>query len=243
LKPPAGSAPIPAQMKYDEKKVLAMLPAHVREQFLALDPAERRFILTASPAEREAYQEMPPEEQTRFALLPAALRGTYLKLDYPARQHARGLKEQDLPAFLSLSPEERAKRVSQSPEASAGRKRTARLAGDAARLAREVIDALSPWADSDPGLGETAGSKAFNCLHAGGDEKTARAEAMLAVLILPGPARALEAELGAQLGETALMRARLVLPEKVAALAREVQNREELISRLVESLQATGGKR
>jgi hypothetical protein len=242
MKAAAGSPAVPRQMKYEEQKVLASLPAAVREQFLALDPAERRFILTASEAEREAYQEMAPDEQTLFATLPPSLRGAWLSLTAAERLFARAAPPEELHGLLALRPDERRARLAASPSAVEGRERTSRLASVAARLAHEVIDGLSAWADGAPSTVEAAGAAAFNALHSGASTEEARGAAMRAVLALPQAARRLEDALGAQLGQTTVQRARPLLPQLVAEATVDADSGAEVAHRLVEVLGAWAGR-
>ena len=238
----APSTVIPRQMKYEEGRVLAGLPTGVRQQFLALDPLERRFILTATVAERWAYAQMAPDEQTRFARLPAPLRATYLKLSSAERVFARAVDEDALHSFLSLRPEERQAQLAQSPSAAASRDRTARLAAQASRLAHDVISRLSPWADDEPALIEAAGAAAFNALFSGEEESSARAAAMRAVLAQPRCVANLEAELSRQVGHATVCRARPVMPELLAAVGGEAQGRREVALQLTELLGRWAGR-
>ncbi len=237
----APSPVIPRQMKYEEGRVLAGLPTGVRAQFLALDPAERRFILTASVAEREAYAQMPPEEQTRFARLPAPLRTTFLKLSTQERAFADAVDEDALHSFLALRPEERQAQVASTPSATASRARTTRLAAQASRLAHEIIAALSPWADDAPGLVEAAGAAAFNALFSGEDEASARAAGLRAVMAEPRTVANMEAELARQVGHATVCRARPVMPELLSAVSRDASCRREVALQLTELLGAWAG--
>lgn len=228
---------------YDEQLLLKQLPPEDRKAFLALDPAERRFLLTASDGERQFYASLPPQEQTRFSRLPPELRAEYVRLTPSEKRLMRGVDAKEMQRYLTMKPGERQSFAASSPVAQQQRRQTQETATRAGLVARETIALLGKWAVDKPQLAEKASTLAHNLFHAGKSEAVVRAEILSALLtskeILPRVSK----ELAARMDPEKLNRAQPLLAGLIATRVKpELTSLEAIFQALKDAIEDTAAK-
>lgn len=242
---------------YDEVSILAALPPDVRAAYLALDPRERRFLITANDADRAFYAQLPITARSAFACLDAKLRGEYQLLSVADREAAKAMSGAELGRFLNSGGSDRSafqragaaealapagqvgapvdSAAPNSPAAvAAGTDTPAGLAG---AIARELKEVLGGWAQNAPTAIERSCAQAYNLLLQGVDGATARTRALQTALSAPEVLPSLGRLLSARVDADVVRRGLLVMPELIAQVVTGGMPLDDILHNLTAALQ------